>query len=184
MGSRKIDAERMEHRHIRILGMDLSLTCPAFAVLDVFETYTEGTDGAPDSVSFFVTHMSHVKTDSRRSHGERLADIAAKLDEILTDYERFDIVARERGFSRFNKTTQTLHKVVGVVDLIAAKHGINDVKEFSPTTVKKVITGNGKSEKDEVAGVLKRLVSGADEFATNDESDALAVAVAAYYLAK
>jgi len=49
--------------------------------------------------------------------------------------------------------------------------------EIAPTTVKKLLTGSGKAEKDMVAAALERYI-GNHEYATDDESDAVAVGIA------
>ena len=49
--------------------------------------------------------------------------------------------------------------------------------EIAPTTVKKLLTGSGKASKEEVAAALERFV-GKQEYAVDDESDAVAVGIA------
>ena len=88
------------------------------------------------------------------------------------------MVVRERGFSRFNKATQVSYKVHGVIDYVLAMYGYEDtVDPIPPTTVKSIIAGNGKASKDEVMKALEKYV-GKREYATDDESDAVAVGVA------
>ncbi|GAK00882.1 hypothetical protein JCM19055_4004 [Geomicrobium sp. JCM 19055] len=53
---------------------------------------------------------------------------------------------------------------------------VDTIVEITPTTVKKAITGNGKAKKDQVARDLKNFV-GDIEYKTDDESDAVAVAL-------
>ncbi|MBE7156308.1 crossover junction endodeoxyribonuclease RuvC, partial [Bacillus paranthracis] len=57
-----------------------------------------------------------------------------------------------------------------------------DVVEMSPTTVKKHVTGNGKASKESVADSVRGYFREKLVFATDDESDAIAVALA--YLIK
>ena len=73
-----------------------------------------------------------------------------------------------------------ISEAVGVSDLIAWEFQ-KEWTEIYPVTVKKQITGNGKSDKEEVAKSLTRYM-GEWEYACDDESDAAAVAVA--YLLK
>lgn len=75
------------------------------------------------------------------------------------------------------KTIQVLHKVVGVTDLYAWAFGGRVFDEISPKTVKKRVTDDALAEKDVVAAALERFV-GKQEYACDDESDAVAVGVA------
>lgn len=85
------------------------------------------------------------------------------------------ILIRERGFSRFNKETQRLFRVVGIADYVAFTEGLA-FEEISPMTVKKHVTGNNKASKEAVAAALEAYV-GKQDYACDDESDAVAVGV-------
>lgn len=83
---------------------------------------------------------------------------------------------RERAFSRFPHETQALSKVVGIADLVAWQQSCTAFYEIAPTTVKKLLTGSGKAEKEAVAAALERFLD-IQVYKTNDESDAAAVGV-------
>ena len=106
-----------------------------------------------------------------KGHGQILAEIYDQITELTVDVAVF---VREKGFSRFPHETQALFKVVGISDLAAWKTCGTEFVEIAPTTVKKTLTGSGKASKEEVAAVLERYV-GRQEYATDDESDAVAV---------
>ena len=59
--------------------------------------------------------------------------------------------------------------------LTGAVHDL-EIFEYSVTEVKKWITGHGRAEKEQVSKMLQMLL-GAQDFATADASDALALAV-------
>lgn len=148
------------------LGLDLSLSCAGYAVVKVV------------GEKIRIIEVGHIKTNPRKKHGERLVTIYDKIDELVEKHGEFTEVAREKGFSRYAATTQALFKVVGVVDYLMSKHGINTIYEYPPTTVKKCLTGYGYADKKEVeAAVLETLNSKTLTFATDDESDALAVII-------
>lgn len=151
----------------RYLGLDLSLSSPGFAVIDV-------SDRTPS-----LAYVGHIKTNAKQTHGQRLATIQNTLIEpVISRYYPFTAIIRERGFSQHAATTQALFKVVGVADLTFADDG--EIVEIPPATVKKALTGSGRAEKAEVADkVRQRLRLPSDyRFATDDESDACAVALA------
>lgn len=70
-----------------------------------------------------------------------------------------------------------MFKVVGVADLAAWQTRQGIFHEIPPTIVKKMITGKGNASKEEVAAGLVRFV-GEREYASDDQSDAVAVGVA------
>lgn len=150
------------------LALDLSLSQPGFAVLAVTD------DGKP-----IILEKSYVKTTASKPHGYRLGEIDEELNRYLNEYDP-DHVVREKGFSRFAATTQALFKVVGVSDLTTYDRTRLKVHEIAPTSVKKIVTGNGKASKDCVmASVMERLqIEQADYFANDDESDAVACGLA------
>lgn len=154
-------------RSVRVLGLDLSMNRPGFAVV-------EWKDG-----EVLLLEKSHIKQNTKKTHAYRLNATAREIQRYLENYE-VDIIVRERGFSRHNKTTQALFKVVGVSDYIASLYE-KEVVEFSPTEIRKLLFESGDVGKATVQNVLSRYV-GEVRYETDDESDATAVAVA--YLVK
>lgn len=159
------------------LGLDLSLSSPGFAVIAL----AEDEQGSPQPI---VLEASHVKTNAKKSRGERLQQIVAELGRMVEQYGPFETVIREKGFSRFPPVTQALFSVVGASELALSNLEYNDVKELPPTTVKKLVTGDGKAIKTEVERCVRKLlrIDRTDYFKTDDESDACAVVLA--YLIK
>lgn len=151
-----------------ILALDLSLSSPGFAVI-AFDS-----EGNP-----LLLEKSHVKTKASKPHGYRLGEISEEVDRYIVAYQPEHYV-REKGFSRHAKTTQALFKVVGVSDLYAYMRTEREIAEIAPTSVKKLVTGNGKASKQEVEVAVKRIlrIEIDDFFATDDESDACAVGLA------
>lgn len=107
-------------------------------------------------------------------HGEKLTVIYDKIFELAQNADRF---VREQGFTRFNKSMQTLHKVMGVGDLALWRSKRAVFEEIPPKMVKKLITGNGNATKEEVCAALPQCV-GHHAYACDDESDAVAVGIA------
>lgn len=149
-----------------LLSMDLSLSQPAFVVMEKTE---EG---------LHILHKSSLKTNAKKTHGYRLFQIYQHMDEIVNVYEsQLDYIVSEKGFSRHARTTQILFMVHGIARLNAHQHGY-DVKELSPTTVKKAVSGNGKNSKEMLADAVKGYFDTDITFKNTDESDAAAVGVA------
>jgi crossover junction endodeoxyribonuclease RuvC len=149
----------------RFFGLDLSLSSPGFAVISV-------QDRKP-----YILESSHVKTNAKYTHGKRLVTIQNEMLRIYGAYSPFNTVIRERGFSRHQTTTQALFKVIGISDLTLSDE--KDIEEIPPTTVKKIVAGDGKASKEDVETAVRRLLRLDNyEFKTDDESDACAVVLA------
>lgn len=113
--------------------------------------------------------------DARNNpHGKTLAEI---FEAVLGWIQRADLLVREKGFSRFATETQALFKVVGVTDLAAWQSYERRFEEIAPASVKKLITGRGDASKEAVAAALEPFV-GKQDYQCQDESDAVAVAIA------
>lgn len=157
----------------RLLAMDLSLSLPAYAVIDIVNGKA------------LVREVRHTDNKSgnnpKLSHAERLDRIAKDIVKIFEDYPDIDAVVREKGFCRYANVTQVLFRVVGVSDLkVFEASGITKIDEIAPTSVKRLVAGDGKASKKEVEeGVREHLVDLQKDidFFSDDESDAVAVGI-------
>lgn len=155
---------------VKLLALDLSLSSTGYAVIQ----WKEG--------CATVLEAGHI--DNKRkgrmkwSHGKRLMNIYDELSFVINSYPDIELVVREKGVSRFNRSTQVLFRVVGVVDLLLENYGLQPSKEITISETKKVITGDGKAEKATVATAVQQYLTEKVTFANDDESDAVAVGVA------
>lgn len=163
----------LEQEIKRILAMDLSMSFPAYAIIDIVNGKALVRDVR------YTDNKS--KNANKLSHAERLSRIAKDISQIFKDYPDIDAVVREKGFNRYANVTQVLFRVVGISDLkVFEGSGITKIDEIAPTSVKRLIAGDGKASKDEVAeGVREHLVPLQKnmEFYTDDCSDAIAVGI-------
>nr|BDD45016.1 crossover junction endodeoxyribonuclease RuvC [Bacillaceae bacterium] len=147
---------------IHVLGLDVSMNSTGWAVLSV----EKGTVRLVDS--------GIIKANTKHNHGQRLRKQRETFTEIVERYQP-KYVAREAGFSRHIKSTQTLFKAYGV----AEEFFNGEADEYAASTIKKVVTGNGKATKEAVEkSIRKTLNLPIDfEFKSDDESDAIGVAL-------
>lgn len=127
--------------------------------------------------SLNILETGLIKPNTKNPHGDRLVVIRGELLALYDKYLPTD-VTKEKGFARFIKATQTLYKAYGVTEELFAGLGLGEIPEYSATTIKKVVTGNGKGTKADVEAGVRLLYNLPDDFTfdSNDESDALAVA--------
>ncbi|MCS1350361.1 crossover junction endodeoxyribonuclease RuvC [Mechercharimyces sp. CAU 1602] len=148
----------------RYFGLDLSISCPGFAVLEVKKN-------RKPTLLFY----GHLKTNPKLPHGDRLAHIKSYVEAIRYDYGPFVKVIREKAFHNARvHATAGGYKVAGIVDY--ALRGV-EIEELANSTVKKEVTGNGRASKDDVEVAVRGWFP-EEEFKTDDESDAVAVVLA------
>jgi crossover junction endodeoxyribonuclease RuvC len=106
----------------------------------------------------------------------RLREIYEKLSEVIQQHRPDVLVVEKVFFAKNAVSALKLGQARGVVLLTGAVHDL-EIYEYSVTEVKSWITGHGRADKEQVSKMLQLLL-GAQEFATADASDALALAVA------
>jgi crossover junction endodeoxyribonuclease RuvC len=117
-----------------------------------------------------------VTTDKLASLEARLRTVGDALRDVIMSHAP-DALALETLF--FNKNVKTALMVAearGVALYVAHGHSLM-VYEYSPQAIKIAATGYGKSEKKQVADMLRRLVVNVPTKALDDEYDAMAVAL-------
>jgi crossover junction endodeoxyribonuclease RuvC len=154
---------------MRVVALDLSLTCTGWAVAD---------DG-PDQPWKVDGHACGTITLPKLRGMERLAAIrdriASPLRGCLTDAATV-VVIEGYSFGSRNSQAHALGELGGVIRLALHEQGRPFV-DLPPTVVKKLATGKGNAGKEEVlAAAIRRLdYSGHD----NNEADALWLLTAA-----
>lgn len=122
----------------------------------------------------YVDNTSHQK----KPHGRILSEIAKEFRTYLMTRQTA-ILVREQALAvrSCGGVVKTLNKVVGITDLCAWNVGHREFYEMHPSTIRKLVTGNGKAKKQEVADALEKYV-GPQTYEVDDLSDAVAVGIA------
>ena len=107
---------------------------------------------------------------------EQIVEMTEGFDLIFSKHE-IDEFSIEDMFYAFNpKTVIKLAQFRGAISLkILQKFG--NFAEYTPLQVKKAVTGNGKSTKEQVAFMVKRLLGIKKEIKPLDITDAIAIAL-------
>lgn len=125
-----------------------------------------------------LIHSACVLTERTDVLTERLHHIGIAVETLLSTYSP-DAVAIETLFFNNNiKTAIGVAQARGIIIFLARKAGCT-VCEFGPQEIKVAVTGYGKSDKNAVITMVKRLVLGAPLSALDDEYDAIAVGITA-----
>ena len=150
---------------LRVMGIDPGLTRCGLSIVQA----GRGRQIIPVAVGV-------VRTPSSAELSERLLRISNAVGDWMDEYKP-DVVAMERIFERSNVSTvmHTAH-AVGVMVLAAAERGI-PVHEYTPSEVKKAISGNGRADKKQMTNMITRILGLSEPPKPADAADALAIAV-------
>lgn len=107
---------------------------------------------------------------------EQIVELMEGIDIILGN-NHIDEVAIEDIFFAYNpKSVLKLAQIRGALSLKVLQE-IGYFYEYTPLQVKKSITGNGKSSKEQVAYMVKKLLGLKKEIKPLDITDAMAIAI-------
>ncbi len=115
------------------------------------------------------------KTLATEKHEERLRLIGKEIEKITKKYKPEALAIETLFFKTNAKTAMKVSEARGVILYTAAKAEIT-VKEFTPLQIKVAVTGYGKSDKNQVMEMVKRLIAvELFKIKYDDEYDAIAV---------
>jgi crossover junction endodeoxyribonuclease RuvC len=151
-----------------ILGIDPGTSIMGFGII-------KGVGTKPVAVDIGVIKMN------------RITDPYLKLKEIFNETTKLinkycpDELAIEAPF--FGKNVQSMLKLgraQGAAIAAALQHNI-PIFEYAPRKIKMAITGQGAASKEQVAAILKNLLSFNSDIKDLDATDALAAALCHFY---
>lgn len=126
-----------------------------------------------------VLYSECFKTSAKLDFSERLFLIGQKVEEIVKEYKP-EILSIETLFLTTNhKTVMNVAEARGVVIYEASRAKLK-IFEVSPPQIKIATTGYGKADKKDVMKMVKLLVSIDKDKKSDDELDAIAIALTAF----
>lgn len=141
---------------LTVLGIDPGLANTGWCVYDVAHGR--------------VVDSGVIKTSTKTVQAGRLFDIYRELKWLLRDHKPFDVAMETLTMARGHGKLES-SEALGVIRLTAWRDGFY-VHDYSPSQVKKSITGDGRASKEMMALSLADLIEG-----STHEVDALAVAI-------
>jgi crossover junction endodeoxyribonuclease RuvC len=106
----------------------------------------------------------------------RLADIHARVGELLDEHRPAALAIEELYFGANVRTAFAVGQARGVVLLAAGQRGL-PTRAYTPQQVKGAVCGNGRAPKDQVGRMVARLLGLAAVPTPDHAADALAVAI-------
>lgn len=151
-----------------ILGIDPGTNVLGFGIIGIKKN------------KLFIITSGIVKLNKLANHELKLKSIFENITTLIEQYLP-DEVAIEAPF--FGKNVQSMLKLGRAQGVAMAAVLIRDlpIQEYSPRKIKKAITGNGASSKEQVAAMLKTILNLKEIPKMLDATDGLAAAVCHYY---
>jgi crossover junction endodeoxyribonuclease RuvC len=151
---------------VRVLGIDPGYDRCGFAVLGC----------TPQGRDAQLLGSGTLCTSRAQSLPQRLHSLGRQLTEVLAQWQPDEMAVEQLYYNRNVKTVIEVSQARGVILERAAAAGVS-VVEYTPTSIKSQLTGNGQAKKDQVAFMVGRLTGVNQGAKLDDEMDAIAVAL-------
>lgn len=120
--------------------------------------------------------MGMISTPVKWPIEKRLQELSSDVADVIKRYGPV-AMALEKVYIKGNRSAASaVERATGVVMLAAAEADIA-VWEYSPSTVKKIVTGDGAASKDAVQRTLLKTLNLSEKGLPHDAFDAAAVAI-------
>ncbi|MES2479778.1 MAG: crossover junction endodeoxyribonuclease RuvC [Bacteroidota bacterium] len=125
-----------------------------------------------------VLHLSKYK-----NHPERLSLIFKKMEMLIKTHKPVAVAIEAPFFGKNVQSMLKLGRAQGVAIAAAMMHDLEAI-EYAPRKVKQSITGKGAASKEQVWGMLQRILDFEERPEFMDATDAVAVALCHHYQSK
>ncbi|HLJ15201.1 MAG TPA: crossover junction endodeoxyribonuclease RuvC [Bryobacteraceae bacterium] len=149
---------------MRVLGIDCGTERTGYGVID------------SDGREHRMVAAGVIRCLTKTNLESRLVEIARGLREVIQLHSPEAAAVEEVFYAHNVKTALKLCHVRGIALLIIAEAGL-PFGEYSPLEVKTSVVGYGRAEKQQVQLMVKTLLRLDEHLASEDASDAIAVAI-------
>ncbi|MBL8008060.1 MAG: crossover junction endodeoxyribonuclease RuvC [Ignavibacteria bacterium] len=154
---------------MRIIGIDPGTSVTGIGIIEI--------KGGKASLLSYST----INLNSKSPLPERLKIIYDSCLECISEYKPDEFAIETAFYGKNIQSTLKLGQARGVA-IIAALNSNLKISEYSPREIKKSVTGNGASSKEQVQYMIKTILSvNKKEEMPVDSSDAVAVALCHYF---
>lgn len=148
-----------------VLGVDPGLTRCGYAVLRC----TPGSEAR-------VLAMGVIRTAPHSPLPERLAEIHAEIESLLTEYSPGAVAVEQVFFQSNVRTAMSVGQASGVILALASARGCT-VVQYTPSQVKSSVAGWGSASKEQVGRMVQRRLGLGEIPRPADVADAAAIAL-------
>ncbi|MEK9159133.1 MAG: crossover junction endodeoxyribonuclease RuvC [Patescibacteria group bacterium] len=149
---------------MRILGIDPGLATTGFAVLDV-----EGHQKR-------LVTVGVIRTPAKTDLGQRLKELYTDINELLNEYKPKFCSIEQLFFSKNVTSGIQVSHARGVIIMALYEHGV-EVHEYSPSAMKRALTGDGRADKKAIQKMVKLELKLTDVPKPDDAADAVSLAL-------
>ncbi len=121
-----------------------------------------------------ILYSNCLKTSAKESFHQRLLIIGKGVKKLIKKYRPEHIAIEKLFFNTNQKTAFQVSEIRGMIIYIALGNKI-PVFEYTPLQIKVAVTGYGRSNKEQVTEMLKKIIAIEKSIETDDEFDAIAV---------
>jgi crossover junction endodeoxyribonuclease RuvC len=147
---------------IKVLGIDPGTINCGYAILEIVNKKIK------------ICESGVIKIKSRVLQVQIL-ELVEALDLIFDTHEITEVSIEDMFFAHNPKSVIKLAQFRGALSLKILQE-FGNFAEYTPLQVKKGITGNGKSSKEQVAYMVKKILGIKEDIKSLDMTDAIAVA--------
>ena len=114
------------------------------------------------------------RTKKNKTFDSRLLSIGEEITKIIKKYKPDVLSIETLYFNTNQKTALQVAEVRGMIKYISTAYGLS-VFEYTPLQVKNAVVGYGKGTKEQVAYMVKQLITIKKNIRLDDEYDAIAI---------
>lgn len=146
-----------------VIGFDTSLRSTGIGVVSARGT------------TYRALHYAPIRVPQARPMSQALQLLNEAVGKILDDFHPTEAALETVFYAKNARTAMILCHARGVVVMNCAQRGI-PVYEYSPSEIKRAVTGTGGAEKAQVQAMVSRILALPPPI-QNDAADALAIAL-------
>lgn len=150
---------------MKILAIDPGFERVGIAIIE--KTYT---------LKHNLVYSNCFKTSAKIPFHERLTLIGNEIESIIKKYKPDALAIEKLYFTTNQKTVMGVSEARGVIIYTASRNGLQ-IFEYTPPQIKIAVTGYGKSTKDAVMFMVRKLIEVKDSVVSDDELDAIAIGI-------
>jgi crossover junction endodeoxyribonuclease RuvC len=128
----------------------------------------------------YLIEYDTLKMSSKEPMKIRLKKVYDFCIKKISEFKPGEFAIETAFYGKNIQSTLKLGQVRGAAIIAAMNHKLN-VSEYSPREIKKSVTGNGASSKQQVLSIIKSILSIKEKPKFFDASDALSIALCHYF---
>ncbi len=149
---------------MRILGIDPGIGITGYSIIEA------------DENGYELLNSGSIQTNKSDTVSKRLVELYEDMLQICNIYKPDEAAIEQLFFFKNQKTIIPVAEARGVILAALEKSGIKTA-EYTPLTVKQVLTGHGRADKSEVRTMVEKFITLNKNTKLDDTVDSIAIAI-------